>query len=59
MRLQNGFMAVITLIIVAVTTVSSVYTDQFSQASVTESGSFDALAHALLDDVFGAQQEAP
>ncbi len=57
MRLQNGFIAVITLILAAVMTVGTVYSDHFTHASATDVGSFDALAHALFDDVLGAGQE--
>lgn len=59
MRLQNGFMAVITLIVAAVMTVGTVYSDHFTQASATDMGSFDALAHALFDDMLGAGKDAP
>ena len=59
MRLQNGFMAVITLIVAAIMTVSTVYSDHFTQASAADLGSFDALAHALFDDVLGAGKGAP
>ena len=57
MRLQNGFIVFITLALAAVMTVGTLYSDHFSQASATELGAFDALAHALFDDVLGAGQE--
>lgn len=57
MRIQHGIIAVLTFILAAVTTLGSVYSDQFSQAAAVESGSFDALAHALFDGVFGAGQD--
>lgn len=58
MRIQHGIIAIITFILAAVTTLGSVYSDQFSQAAVSESGSFDALAHALFDGLFGSGEEA-
>lgn len=57
MRIQNGFIALIGLLLVAATTLGSVYSDQFAQASVAQTSGFDALAHAIFDDVFGAEQQ--
>lgn len=58
MRIQHGIIALLTFILAAVTTLGSVYSEQFSHAALVESGSFDALAHALFDDIFGAGQSA-
>lgn len=53
MRLQNGFIVVITVILAAIMTAGTIHTEQFSQASAAESGGFDALAHALFDGLLG------
>ncbi|QYF93408.1 hypothetical protein KY495_22515 [Massilia sp. PAMC28688] len=53
MRIQNGFIVVITVILAALMTAGTIHTEQFSQASVAGSGGFDALAHALFDGLFG------
>jgi hypothetical protein len=51
MRYQNGFIVLVGLAVAAVATLGSVYSEQYSQASHAQSVGFDALAHALLDDV--------
>jgi hypothetical protein len=51
MRYQNGIIVLAGLVFAAVATLGTVYSHQFPQASQAESVGFDALAHALLDDV--------
>ncbi len=58
MRYQNGIIAVVTLVLAAITTIGTVYTDQFPQAHQAESAGFDALAHDLFDDVFGSGDDS-
>ena len=56
MRIQHGFIAIITVLLAAVTTLGSVYSDHFAQASAVQNSGFDALAHAVFDDVLGEEQ---
>jgi hypothetical protein len=58
MRYQNGIIGVVTLLLAAVTTLGTVYTDGYSQASRAQSVGFDALAHDLFDDVLSSGNEA-
>ncbi len=56
MRIQTVLVIIVTLIMAAVMTVGTVYTDQFPQASQAQSAGFDALAHDLFDDLFGSDE---
>jgi hypothetical protein len=58
MRVQNGLIGFMTIVLAAVTMLGSVYTSDFSQASQAESVGFDALAHNLFADVLGPSDEA-
>ena len=49
MRYQNGFVAVVALVLSLITLTGMVYTDEFPQAAQAESVGFDALAHNLFD----------
>jgi hypothetical protein len=59
MRYQNGFMAVVTLVLALITVTGMVYTDEFPQAARAESAGFDALAHDLFDGALLAAEDAP
>jgi hypothetical protein len=56
MRIQNSFFTVVALALAALTAFGTVYTDQFQQASQSQSVGFDALAHDLFDDIVGPDQ---
>ena len=56
MRYQNEIVAMVTLVLAALTLVGSAYTDHFPQVSQAESVGFDALAHDLFD---GLLADAP
>ena len=58
MRYQNGIIGIVTLLLAAVTTLGTVFTDEYSQASQAQSVGFDALAHDLFDDVLTSDNEA-
>jgi hypothetical protein len=58
MRIQNGLVGIVALVLAALTMLGSVYSDQYSQASQIQSVGFDALAHDLFDDVLGSDDEA-
>ena len=49
MRYQNGFVAVVALVLSLITLTGMAYTDEFPQAALAESVGFDALAHNLFD----------
>ncbi|HEY0062942.1 MAG TPA: hypothetical protein VGC21_12540 [Telluria sp.] len=50
MRYQNGLIGIMAIVLAAVTTLGSVYSGSFPQASQAESAGFDALAHNLFAD---------
>ena len=54
MRYQNVIVVLVSLAFAAVATLGTVYSDQFPHAASAESVGFDALAHDLLDGLFGA-----
>lgn len=56
MRYQNGVVMLVTLAFAALATLGTVYSEQFPHAASAESVGFDALAHDLLDGVFGAAE---
>jgi hypothetical protein len=56
MRYQHIMVVVISLAFAAVATFGAIYSEQFPHAASAESVGFDALAHDLLDGVFGAAQ---
>lgn len=58
MRYQNGIIVIVGFVLAAVMAVSTAYSDQFPQAAQAQSVGFDALAHTLLDDVFGVGDSA-
>jgi len=47
MRIQHGLIGFMAIVLVAVTTVGSVVSGQYPQASRAEAAGFDALAHGL------------
>lgn len=51
MRYQNGFVAVVALVLSLITLTGMAYTDEFPQAARAESVGFDALAHNLFGGV--------
>ena len=58
MRYQNGFVAVVALVLSLITLTGTAYTDKFPQAAQAESEGFDALAHQLFDAAGDKQQVA-
>lgn len=58
MRYQNVIVMLVTLAFAALATLGTVYSEQFPHAASAESVGFDALAHDLLDGVFGAAAPA-
>ena len=54
MRYQNVIVVLVSLAFAAVATLGTVYSEQFPHAASAESVGFDALAHDLLDGLFGA-----
>ena len=58
MRYQNGIIGIVGFALAAVMAVSTAYSDQFPQAAQAQSVGFDALAHELLDDIFGVGDTA-
>ena len=58
MRYQNSIIGIVGLVLAALMAVGTAYSDPFAQAAQAQSAGFDALAHALLDDVLGVS-DAP
>ncbi len=59
MRYQNVIVMLVTLAFAALATLGTIYSEQFPHAASAESVGFDALAHDLLDGLFGAASPAP
>ncbi len=59
MRYQNVIMILVSLAFAAVATLGTIYSEQFPHAASAESIGFDALAHDLLDGLFGAGEANP
>jgi len=58
MRIQNGLIGFMTIVLAAVTALGGVYSAEFPQASHAESTGFDALAHNLFGDLLGPDDAA-
>ena len=54
MRYQNGLIGIVGLVLATVMASGAVLSDPFRQASQAQSAGVDALAHALLDDLFSS-----